>query len=333
LNIGVAAVAMFIVLRLSLGCHFLYEGVWKINNADKFSAEPFLSEAKGPLAPLYYSMLDDIDGKERLVVKLDEKGNAVKDADGKVAVTSDRTVNAWTKTVANVASSYGLTDEQKKEADNLLEFYKTDLKQYLELNADEIGVHFESLWRYDQEKKSPHNGAPYYEKRAWDRQMELRKEVKTWLTPIEKKGEALAADLWGLLDENQRKHGYISSGWNPLDWTRKEQMDFAVTYSLSAIGLCLMLGFCTRLAALGGAAFMINVVLTQFPWPTVYPPAPAVVGHALFINKDFIELVALLLVAAIGAGRWGGFDAVVSCLWARRRAPKAVPPASGKKKA
>ena len=33
-----------------------------------------------------------------------------------------------------------------------------------------------------------------------------------------------------------------------------------------------MLGLCTRLAALGGAAFMLAVVLVQFPWPTVYPP-------------------------------------------------------------
>ena len=58
---------MLVILRLSLGCHFLYEGVWKITNPE-FSAEPFLTEAKGPAAPLFYAMLDDIDGRRRLQV-------------------------------------------------------------------------------------------------------------------------------------------------------------------------------------------------------------------------------------------------------------------------
>jgi len=81
-----------------------------------------------------------------------------------------------------------------------------------------------------------------------------------------------------------------------------------VTYGLTAIGLCLMLGLCTRLAALGGVAFMTFVILTQFPWPTVYPPAPAPVGHALLVNKDWIEMVALWLMVAMPVGRWGGLD-------------------------
>ena len=55
-----------------------------------------------------------------------------------------------------------------------------------------------------------------------------------------------------------------------------KQINFAVTFALTAIGLCLMLGFCTPLAALGGAAFMCFVVLTQPAWPTIYPHDPHV---------------------------------------------------------
>jgi uncharacterized membrane protein YphA (DoxX/SURF4 family) len=87
-----------------------------------------------------------------------------------------------------------------------------------------------------------------------------------------------------------------------------EQINFAVTYSLTAIGACLLLGLCTRLAALGGAAFMAFVVMTQPAFPGIYPPDSPIVGHALLVNKDFIEMVALLTIAAIGAGRWGGLD-------------------------
>ena len=85
-----------------------------------------------------------------------------------------------------------------------------------------------------------------------------------------------------------------------------EQINFAVTYGLTAIGVCLMLGFCTRLAALGGAAFMCFVVMTQPAFPGIYPPDPPVVGHALLVNKDFVEMLALLVIAtgrrADGAG-------------------------------
>ena len=97
----------------------------------------------------------------------------------------------------------------------------------------------------------------------------------------------------------------MPASWNPCRWGRMEQINFAVTYGLTAIGLCLMLGFCTRLAALGGAAFMCFVVLTQPAFPGIYPPDPHVVGHALLVNKDFIEMLALLVVATTAGGTLG----------------------------
>ena len=34
----------------------------------------------------------------------------------------------------------------------------------------------------------------------------------------------------------------------------------------------------------------------------------AVVGHALLVNKDFVEMVALFTIATTAVGRWGGLD-------------------------
>ena len=59
-QIGLATVVLLVVLRLALGCHFLYEGVWKIRHRDEFTAEPFLTQAKGPLSGVFYAMLDDM---------------------------------------------------------------------------------------------------------------------------------------------------------------------------------------------------------------------------------------------------------------------------------
>ena len=59
---------MLAILRLALGWHFLYEGVWKIRHPDLFlgETEGFLSGARGPVAGLFYAMLPDIDGRQRL---------------------------------------------------------------------------------------------------------------------------------------------------------------------------------------------------------------------------------------------------------------------------
>ena len=53
---------------------------------------------------------------------------------------------------------------------------------------------------------------------------------------------------------------------------------------------------------------MCFVVMTQPAWPGLWPLDLPVVGHAILVNKDFIEMLALLTIAAAGAGRWGGLD-------------------------
>jgi uncharacterized membrane protein YphA (DoxX/SURF4 family) len=150
--------------------------------------------------------------------------------------------------------------------------------------------------------------------------MDLRHEADKWIKDIEGQEQAYVNSLWDLLKPEQKKLGQPAASWNPFRWDRMEQINFAVTFSLTAIGVCLMLGFCTPLAALGGAAFMCFVVMTQPGFPGVYPPDSPIVGHALLVNKDFVEVLALLVVAATGAGRWAGLD-FFYCRWvsARRR--------------
>ncbi len=297
MRFGWATVVTLVVLRLSLGCHFLYEGVWKITHPE-FSAEPFLTEAKGPAAPLFYAMVDDIDGRRRLQLV----------RDGVPQVAAEEHLKKLEALKAKFASRYQLGNEQLAAADALLKQYEDSVRNYLADHGEEIAAYFATLDRFEAERARGDNNAPYYKKRAWDKQQEFRRQVKGWISELDGMTEGFKAGLWRLLDEDQRALGYPGLGWNPLEWPRGEQINFAVTYGLTAIGLCLMLGLFTPLAALGGAAFMAFVVATQPSWPTIYPPAPPVVGHALLINKDFIEMVALLVVASTAVGRWGGLD-------------------------
>jgi len=333
-----ATVVMLVVLRLSLGCHFLYEGVWKIKNARTFSAALYLSEAKGPAAPLYYAMLPDLEGRQRLGIteqkdgtielaaEKDPNGKVLwdeeKDASGKVVAKYSRYkleayLSAWSDFIKRLAAKYGLTDEQKQQAERLYEQYAASARQYVSENEDAIVAHFQSRRRFAAEQAAGNRGAAHQRERAWNQERDYRRELGGWLAELDSMGKDYQAAVWNLLTEEQKAVGQPGKGWNVLAWPRLDQLNAAMTWSLTAIGLCLMLGLFTRLAALGGAAFMLNVVLSQPAWPGLFPPDPAVVGHALLVNKDFVEMVALLVVATTPVGRWGGLDFFVHNLFTR----------------
>lgn len=309
-QIGTLAVVMLVALRLGLGCHFLYEGMWKIEHRDKFSAQPFLTQAKGPLAGLFYAMAPDIDGRHRLRIETD--------ADGKMKIPSDEIFKRWTTIRDDFVEYYrpaNADDEEavakhKKlndEAERMCNLFRNRLDKFFSLNVEKIDAYFNALDRFENDNERLQD-APFQKQRHWKRMMELRQEAAVWIQDIETQERALGNTFYSLLDKEQKKLGTPPASWNPFRWKRMEQIDFAVTYGLTAIGLCLMLGLCTPLAALGGAGFMCFVVMTQPAFPGIYPPDSAVVGHALLINKDFIEMLALLVVACVSAGRWGGLD-------------------------
>jgi uncharacterized membrane protein YphA (DoxX/SURF4 family) len=139
--------------------------------------------------------------------------------------------------------------------------------------------------------------------------LELRSEAKVWINELEDREQAFLTELReGMTDDYRAKITTLPGSWKPWKWSQMQLINFAVTYGITAIGLCLMLGLFTRLAALGGAAFMCFVVMTQPAWPTIYPLDLPQLGHALLVNNDFIEMVAPLVIASSAVGRWGGLD-------------------------
>ena len=79
-------------------------------------------------------------------------------------------------------------------------------------------------------------------------------------------------------------------------------IDGVVKYFDVIIGICLIFGLLTRFSAIAAALFLLSVVLTQMPGfagsaPTYY---------------QFNMMLALLVIAATGAGRYGGLDFFLS---------------------
>ncbi len=100
--------------------------------------------------------------------------------------------------------------------------------------------------------------------------------------------------------------------WKLLDWG-----DFAVKWGLLIVGGCLLAGFFTRTACVLGALYLLMFYLAMPALPG-WPESPRAEGHYLFINKNIIEMLALLALATFRTGKWVGLDGLLGLLWARR---------------
>ena len=98
------------------------------------------------------------------------------------------------------------------------------------------------------------------------------------------------------------------------DWITSSQgvlnvVDSMNTWGLIAIGLALVLGLFTRPAAFAGAALLGLYYLFNPPFIGMAPTVP-MEGSYLIVNKNLIEAVTLLLIAASPAARLYGVDAL-----------------------
>jgi uncharacterized membrane protein YphA (DoxX/SURF4 family) len=96
--------------------------------------------------------------------------------------------------------------------------------------------------------------------------------------------------------------------WSALDWS-----DFLVKWGITLTGACLLAGLLTRTACVAGAGLLLMFFLAMPPLPG-WPESPRAEGHYLFINKNIIEMLALLTLATTRSGRWAGLDGLLQFL-------------------
>ncbi len=86
-------------------------------------------------------------------------------------------------------------------------------------------------------------------------------------------------------------------------------LDSATAYGLTALGACLLLGLLTRLSSflLAGFLLMTYLAVPAFPW---LPVPPNTEGNYYYVNKNLIEMLALLVLTTVPSGRWLGLDAL-----------------------
>jgi thiosulfate dehydrogenase [quinone] large subunit len=93
--------------------------------------------------------------------------------------------------------------------------------------------------------------------------------------------------------------------------------DLITMWGLTIVGLLLILGLFTRLASLGGIGFILLFYLCNPPFVGYFYSIPTE-GSYLIVNKNIVELCALLVILVTGSGKYAGLDRLVSGLVGRR---------------
>jgi thiosulfate dehydrogenase [quinone] large subunit len=96
-----------------------------------------------------------------------------------------------------------------------------------------------------------------------------------------------------------------------------ENADLITMWGLTIVGSLLILGLFTRLASLGGMAFLVMFYLCNPPFVGYFYSLPSE-GSYLIVHKNVVELCALFVILVTGSGRFAGLDGVLHLVFSRR---------------
>ncbi len=88
-------------------------------------------------------------------------------------------------------------------------------------------------------------------------------------------------------------------------------------YGLTIVGVLLMLGLFTRLAAIGGIGFILLFYLCNPPFIGYFYSIPTE-GSYLIVNKNLVELCALVVILLTRSGLFAGLDRILHGLFFQR---------------
>jgi len=208
---------------------------------------------------------------------------------------------------------YGIDDDRR---DAKVKYFNTDVPQSVPERLRQIGLLQKEAQAYtDHEKPSLGNGYGYDVKVA----SAARSDTSTAKLDLVKDADAFVTELVK----------YTGADAPKPEPKKIVELDKLAMWTITIVGACLMFGFLTPLACIIGAGFLLMTYLTHppFPWYTL---PPGTEGNPLFINKNIIEMLALLVIAVHPTGRWLGLDALWTlCFFDRRKKAGTVAGAAG----
>ncbi len=259
-----------------------------------------------------------VDGKLHLLPKerleLEKQARALKSASAADVTRFVKAVDQLFKQSAHLSYKERLAVLLKIDPERVGLVYRDDkTKEVVEERKGKITEYKELLSRYNAELPRARETFEFKHLEAqWDEIQKLRADL---VAPVKVLDADFRLDARKLLTVDQLARGPVAE-----PWTAQQRIDHLTIWTLIAIGCLLMAGLLSRTAALGAAALLLSFYLAVPPWPGVEELVEtAGPEHSFIVNKNLIEVFALLAIASMPTGRWLGLDQLISTFVRRRR--------------
>lgn len=317
-----------------------------------FSAEPFLRNAVGPLRDVIRARIPNFHDWESLLAEpwqfrsptpeeLKEQAEWQREYAARRKSAEDegetppyefsphlpyakwatRIAADWQEMVDGVKGIAGMSEEQQAAADEALVRRRQQLADYLAGEATAIEEYKHELWRLaEMEASAGVNGVAFEKSRIAEKKTETTAATAPWLAQVRGIERGLQQDLRRLLNAEQLEDATVSDAYDSILADKQGRdlyrMNVGITALVIGVGVCLMLGLFTRLAAAGGILFLTLVIAAQPPWLAT-PPGP--IDPFLY---QLVEIAGLLVLFASRAGHWAGLDFFIGLLTGSSRGRK-----------
>lgn len=268
---------------------YVHEEILKIaaeQQGERFTSLPYLQSSAGPLRPLFRGLARDMDGLERLTTA---------SAQARIDQRCRETLSHF------AAAGMPFTMEQQRRLAAVRDAQKAAIAATL--NGPAFRARLEDYKRMRERVAADpgHLTAPFTRERLEADRKQLDVIAGELLGLVDEPLSELAVETQAIASVKQFSAGPLPERKSPAAW-----IDALMPWGLAATGLCLLLGLFTPLAAVAATAQLAMFYFASPPWPGL--PATAVAGHYLYVDRNLIEAVAAMLIAATGAGRWASLD-------------------------
>ena len=289
MRIPLVAVIALTLLRIVVGLHFFLEGLSHLRDPS-WSSAGFRRAAVGPLAESYRGALPQTGDWRGTLGRID--GTPAADA-----------ATAWQKSV--VAEWRRLLERRQRlapldaggsaAAEQRLDAAAEDLRDHVAGIADDLAEHRRQAERLAAWERRPGTAdIPFERDRVAKKRSELSGQAAGWMADAAAIGRKLVADWDAALGSAEARRAAAAAAGPSALW----KADRFVSWSLVTIGACLLVGLFVKFNAMGAAIFLATVVATQPFW----------VPGARATYEQWVEMAALLVLAALPVGGWSGLD-------------------------
>jgi uncharacterized membrane protein YphA (DoxX/SURF4 family) len=341
-------VVFLILLRLAIGWHFLFEGLNKLRSSwagetvasRPFSSAGFFREATGPLGPVFRSLIGDPDTEALGLLTVQPRAEGEDPANDRSGQRMPPLLrDQWWGYVHAFEAHYHLDEKQRKEVNGKVEQAQAKVVGWLEEdhkteNTKKVKKTFptgdaevttptaerinEYRTRLAEVRDLTARNWTFFKDVGGANVRKARGDLADLRNGLLKDEDEYTTDMKKAIDSVLTPEQKAEKPMPPIEPNRVLWwIDFLTRWGLTVMGACLLIGLLSRTNCILAAGFLLMTYLCapSFPW---LPAAPQSEGNYLFINKNLIELLALLVLATLPTGRWFGLDALLAWLFGVR---------------